>query len=649
MVIDENTVVKLTLILYEVDKKPRTILSTLKSGDSLIIGRGQNVQLWVNDKNISREHCKISCVNGEVFVEDLASRNGTFVNKQRIHGRAQLKGGEQIRLASSSSVIVSLELAQGNQGAIADPPTPPPPGDQILQPGEIINGYRIERRVGEGGMAVVYKATHLGLNRPVAIKTLVSRLIQNPKAIKRFANVAKVASVLTHPNIVQIFDSGRLDKRGIYYIVMEYVEGQNLNALLKEYGKLPLDRSRLVIGRIASALEFANKHNIIHRDINPSNILVGEEDVPKLIGLGLAKCLNDEVTSLTQPGQGMGMVGYIAPEQLLDASKADHRSDVYSLGAVFYRCLCGQTPYDTKNIRDFFSCIHKRIPPPRPHEVNQHIPRTISDMILKALEYNPEKRFQSITEFILALKAAVSPDKYNSQKIAESAMSMLPQKVEVENFEFDALFKPYADVGGDFYDFIELNDKEIGIVIGDVTGHGIEAAIIVGMIKMAVKIFAKQYASTTDALKHANKEVFPDLDQTTFATVFYGIINREKKTLRFSRAGHNPLILYNPNRAKPITTYHPEGKCIGMFAQCELQEMQIQLQPGDCLIQYTDGVTEAMNSEQEEYGMEKLCETIRSSENNIQTILGNIEKSVEEFVGAEKQQDDIAVIGVKVL
>lgn len=645
MVTDDNTIVKLTLILYEEDKKPRTILSTLKSGDSLIIGRGQNVQLWVNDRNISREHCKISCMDKNVFVEDLASRNGTFVNKQRIHGKAPLKGGEQIRLASSSSVIVSLE--QQKDAVVPGPnnanPTSMMPG---LQPGEIINGYKIEHRIGEGGMAVVYKATHLGLNRPVAIKTLVSRLIQNPKAIKRFLNVAKVASLLTHPNIVQVFDSGRLEKRGIYYIVMEYVEGQNLNALLRDRGKLTIERSLSIIGRIASALEFANKHNIIHRDINPSNILVGAEDVPKLIGLGLAKCLDDELPSLTQPGQGMGMVGYIAPEQLLDASKADHRSDIYSLGAVFYRCLCGQTPYDTKNIREFFSCIHRRVPPPRPHELNQEIPRTISDIILKTLEYDPAQRYQTIRHFIMSLK---KDNQNDSKKIVDGVNSMLPNNPSANGFRFDVLFKPYADVGGDFYDFIELNDKEIGIVIGDVTGHGVEAAIIVGMVKMAIKIFAKQYSCTTDALKHANKEVYPDLDRTTFATVFYGIINLEKKTLRFSRAGHNPLIIYNPNRPQAINSFHPEGKCLGMFKQCDLQEMQVQLQPGDCIIQYTDGVTEAMNSEQEEFGVDQLHEIIKNSSSDIKDILHNIDVAVEKFVGAEKQQDDIAVIGIKVL
>ena len=184
-------------------------------------------------------------------------------------------------------------------------------------------------------MAVVYKAVHHGLNRTVAVKTLAQRLIQNPKAVKRFLNVAKIAGQLSHPNIVQIYDSGTLDQYGIYYYVMEFVSGESLNNVLKEKKTLSMTLACKIIGYIANALTYANKRNIIHRDINPSNILIGNEDVPKLIGLGLSKCLDDEMTALTQPGKGMGMVGYIAPEQLMDATQADHRSDIYSLGGGF--------------------------------------------------------------------------------------------------------------------------------------------------------------------------------------------------------------------------------------------------------------------------------------------------------------------------
>jgi serine/threonine protein kinase len=501
-------------------------------------------------------------------------------------------------------------------------------------------------------MAVVYKGVHLALDRPVAIKTLAHHLLQNPKAIKRFLNVAKIAGQLTHPNIVQIYDSGSLDEYGIYYIVMEYVEGESLNNILKSKGKFPLETAYKIIGYIAGALDYANKKNIIHRDINPSNILVGKEDIPKLIGLGLAKCLDQEISALTQPGKGMGMVGYIAPEQLLDASKADHRSDIYSLGAVFYRCLCGQTPYDTKNMREYFNCIHNRIPPIPPHEVNPEVPRVLSDIITKTLSYDPEDRYPTAEEMLLDLKPYFTPrtEKEGIEKARRQIMAMLPSRTSIPGLEFESIYQPVQGIGGDFYDFIELNTKEIGIVIGDVTGHGLEAAVVVGMVKAAIKIMGKQSTNTAEALRKANEEIYPDLDATTFATVAYGIIDRESRVLRFSRAGHNPLIIYNPNRNPTISTYDPKGMVMGMFSKCECEETSIPLMSGDCLIQYTDGITEAMNAEREEFGLERLCSTICKVDTpDLRKILNAVDQAVNEFVGAEGQQDDITIIGIKVL
>lgn len=669
--------IKLNLLLYEPGKEPRNVVSDVAHGDKLVVGRGHSVQIWVNDKNISREHCQIVCEEEQLFLEDLQSKNGTFVNGQRAMQRTPLQDNDEIRLASSSLLKVGLEkksLLEPRKnhitppGIVADPlPTKKLDeamikealGQKMLIPkgefslvGKTFNGYRIESRIGAGGMAVVYKATHLALQKPVAIKTLAHRLLQNPKAVKRFLNVAKVSSQLTHPNIVQIYDSGSLDEFGIYYIVMEYVEGESLNNILKDKGRMSLEATCKIVSYIAGCLNYANKKNIIHRDINPSNILVGSEDVPKLIGLGLAKCLDDEMTSLTQPGKGMGMVGYIAPEQLLDASKADHRSDIYSLGALFYRCLCGQTPYDTKNMREYFNCIHNRIPPIPPHDLNPEIPRTLSDIILKSLTYDPLERYQSAEELLLDLKEFLAPrgDKEGIEKARRQIMAMLPSRTSIPGFEFESVYRPVHGIGGDFYDFIDLSERELGIVIGDITGHGLEAAVVVGMVKIALKIIAKQEHNTAQALQKANREIYPELDATTFATIGYGIIDRESRILRYCRAGHNPLIIYNPTRTPQVQTYDPKGMVLGMFSKCDCDEISIPLVSGDCLIQYTDGITEAMNTEREEFGLERLCETIgKVGESDLRKILNDIENAVTQFMGAEEAQDDITVIAIKVL
>lgn len=677
---------KLKFTLYESEKGPRSILSDLATGDKLLVGRGQNVQLWINDKNISREHCQIECEDGNVYVSDLKSRNGTYLNGQRILQKTGLKDGDEIRLASTSYFVVNFikgteasdiqDQSQQNvnrdshisRGATMRLPSaqeepvdlgqtarvkmPASKGGDFSLVGEEFSGYRIEERIGSGGMAVVYRGTHLTLKRPVAIKTLSQRLLENPKAIQRFLNVAKVSSQLSHPNIVQVYDSGVLEEYGIYYLVMEYVEGQSLSDYLKDKGKMPVEIACKMISYIASALNYANKRNIIHRDINPSNILIGAEDVPKLIGLGLAKCLDDEMTALTQPGKGMGMVGYIAPEQLMDATKANHRSDLYALGATFYNVVCGQTPYDTKNMREYFNCIHNRIPPVPPYEMNNEVPRTISDMILKLLEFDIEKRYASAEDFLMELRSYMNPQLRGEgiEKARKQIMAMLPTPKKMADFDFEAIYCPAEEIGGDFYDYIELNEDEFGIVIADITGHGVEAAVVVGMVKAALKIVGKQKTSPNDVVKEVNKEIKPDLDSTTFATVFYGIINRKTKKLRFVRAGHNPLILYNPDRNPPLSTYDPKGMVIGMFTRCICEEKEIQLQQGDCLIQYTDGITEAMNSVQEEFGMDRLYEAIESTQDkgNLRQILENIQNAAKAFTGAEQQQDDITLLGIKV-
>ena len=688
-------VFKLKITLYEADKGARTVLSELTSGDRLLIGRGQTVQVWINDKNISREHCAISYQNDQILIEDLKSRNGTFVNGQRIVQHTPLRDGDQVKLASTSYFNISFQQITNDFGqpgpsnspaqavrlptsALPRPdseeptirvpniekepaPSPPPERRTAARPlrskdfslvGEEFNGYQIVDKIGIGGMAVVYKAVHHGLNRTVAVKTLAQRLIQNPKAVRRFLNVAKIAGQLSHPNIVQIYDSGTLDQYGIYYYVMEFVAGESLNNVLKENKKLPVSRACKIVGYIANALTYANKRNIIHRDINPSNILVGSEDVPKLIGLGLSKCLDDEMTALTQPGKGMGMVGYIAPEQLMDATQADHRSDIYSLGAVFYRCLCGQTPYDTKNMREYFNCIHKRIPPIPPNELNSEIPMAINDMILKTLHFSPEDRYQNAENFLLELRSYIAPRVSHDgiERARKQIMAMLPSRTSLSGFEFESIYRPAEAIGGDFYDFLELSENEIGISIADVTGHGVEAAVVVGMVKAAMKIIGKQIFNTAEVLRRVNEEIYPDLDTTTFATVFYGIINRKSKILRFSRAGHNPLILYNPKRSPSLVTYEPKGMVLGMFSRCECEELNLQLQSGDFLIQYTDGITEAMNEEQEEFGQERLYATIKKygKKSDIKSVLAAIDQAVTKFSGMAGQQDDITLIGIKV-
>ena len=303
-------------------------------------------------------------------------------------------------------------------------------------------------------------------------------------------------------------------------------------------------------------------------------------------------------------------------------------------------------------MREYFNCIHNRIPPITPNELNSEIPTAINDIILKTLHFSPDDRYHNAEDFLMELRSYIAPRVSHDgiERARKQILAMLPSRTSISGFEFESIYRPAEAIGGDFYDFLELNDDEIGITIADVTGHGVEAAVVVGMVKAAMKIIGKQVFNTAEVLRRVNQEIYPDLDTTTFATIFYGIINRKSKVLRFARAGHNPLIIYNPKRSTSLMSYEPKGMVLGMFSRCECEELSIQLQSGDSLIQYTDGITEAMNEEQEEFGLDRLYTTIKKcgKKSDIKSVLAAIDQAVNKFSGSAGQQDDITLIGIKV-
>lgn len=675
--------IKIKLLLVENGQSPRSLVCDLTPGKKILIGRGQNVQLWINDKNISREHSELICENDYLYISDLGSRNGTFVNNKRILEKTRLEDGDEIMLASTTCMKISLEVLNRTSSMTSNDYVVPPQPAQTMDAsatykisnssskvvipdnniisisqknefslvGEQFKNYRIEERIGVGNVAVVYRATHLTLNRPVAIKTLAQRMLQNKNAVQRFLNVAKVSGQLQHPNIVQIYDSGLLEEYGIYYLAMEYVNGKSIAALLKEQKTMSVETSCSIMEYLAGALSYASKRKIIHRDINPSNILLGPDNVPKLIGLGLSKCLDDELISLTQPGKGMGQVGYISPEQLIDAIKADQRSDIFSLGATFYHMVCGRTPFSL-NLREYFKSIQDKIAPEPPIDVNPKIPRMISNIILKMLDFDPDKRYQSAEDLLIDLRAYQSVSQGEGlERARKQLLAMLPTINKIDKFTFEAIYMPMDLIGGDFYDYIPLNDNEFSITIADITGHGVEAAVVVGMVKAFLQVFSKQLIAPSQTLEAVNKELTPNLDKTTFATVFHGIINKKTKKMRFCRAGHNPLLLYNFNREPKLNILDPKnGPVLGMFTRnVSWEEKEIQLQSGDILIQYTDGITEAMNQDREEFGLERMCNVIEQSApaGNVRQILQDLIQAVQSFKNGLKQEDDITLIGLK--
>lgn len=247
--------------------------------------------------------------------------------------------------------------------------------------GKIIgNRYEIIEKIGNGGMATVYRAKDMTLKRNVAVKVLKDEFTTDEEFIKRFNIEAQSAASLTHPNIVSIYDVG--NEESIYYIVMELVQGKTLKQIIDEDGVLPWKWSLNIAIQIASALETAHKNNIVHRDIKPHNIIITEDGIAKVTDFGIAKAVSN--STITAFGTTIGSVHYFSPEHARGGF-TDAKSDLYSLGVVMYEMLTGRVPFDADTPVSI-ALKHMQEKPVEPIKLNPAIPYSVNKIILKAMQ-----------------------------------------------------------------------------------------------------------------------------------------------------------------------------------------------------------------------------------------------------------------------
>ena len=233
-------------------------------------------------------------------------------------------------------------------------------------------------------------------------------------------------------------------------------------------------------------------------------------------------------------------------------------------------------------------------------------------------------------------------------------MRLLPPLPEIPGFEFGRVYKPCDAVGGDFYDVFLVAPGRWGVAVGDIAGHGIEAALLMGLAKKLLEVHGRGVDSPAHTLCLANRDIFTDLDERTFVTVFYGLLDTESRRLRFCRAGHDPLVLFNERRTPRLQILDSKGMALGMdegplFEQT-IEELEIALQPGDLVFQYTDGLTEAMDERSEQFGSERLYALIeRYGPHEVEYLLWKIEKALEAFRGRQPRTDDLTMVAFKVL
>src|SRR5215207_1912739 len=253
--------------------------------------------------------------------------------------------------------------------------------------------YELEHKIGEGGMARVYRGRDLRLNRQVAIKVLHSPFASDANFLQRFHHEAQAAANLRHPNIVDVYDVG-LDG-DIHYIVMEYVDGSDLKALLTRSGPLPVEQAVPIAEAVAQGLSAAHRMSLVHRDVKPQNIIVGPDGQVKITDFGIAKSALS--TAMTETGVTFGTADYISPEQAR-GQQATPRSDLYSLGVTLYETLTNRLPFSGDS-SIAVAMQHVSADPPPPRMYNPRIPPQLESLVLRALSKEPDGRPTTARDF----------------------------------------------------------------------------------------------------------------------------------------------------------------------------------------------------------------------------------------------------------
>lgn len=285
--------------------------------------------------------------------------------------------------------------------------------------GTVFAGCKIIGKIGQGGMGSVYKAHHEALDKFVCVKLLSPELAREQRNIEFFLREARSAAKLEHPNIVHVYNFGQ--ENGAYFIVMSYVEGKSLQDLLNEKGALPVKQASEIMAGVLHGLAHAHSKSVIHRDIKPANILVGTDNVPRIVDFGLARSISEE-KQLTMAGEMVGTAYFMSPEQGL-AGKVDARADLYAAGATFFYILTGKYPFDGKSS---IEVIHKHIGDPVPNImlINPDVPLWASRVIDHLMRKKPEDRYQTAAEVIAELAKHAGEDSDAPPVSAESTFDI---------------------------------------------------------------------------------------------------------------------------------------------------------------------------------------------------------------------------------
>lgn len=390
----------------------------------------------------------------------------------------------------------------------------------MIKVGTIVGDrYEVLQKIGSGGMAEVYKGKDHKLNRYVAVKVLREEFRENESFVRKFKEEAQAAASLAHPNIVNVYDVG--DENGIYYIVMELVEGITLKNYIERKGRLTIKEATSIAIQVSAGLSIAHSNHIVHRDIKPQNIIISREGKVKVTDFGIAKAASSQTTTSTV----MGSVHYASPEQAR-GGYVDHRSDIYSLGIVLYEMVTGRVPFDGDTaVAVAVKHLQETITPPNTY--CREIPRSLEQIILKCTEKSPDRRYQDIEDLLADLKQSLmDPEGDFVQKIDvdQNARTVVMNKKTVsavkasrkavhveEEEEEDEDEEEYDDEDDDDEDDEELSPAVERVMT--IAGVALAIIIVIILLMLAARVLGLGRSGGDDSDEDQQTEELQDGDE----------------------------------------------------------------------------------------------------------------------------------------
>jgi eukaryotic-like serine/threonine-protein kinase len=368
------------------------IIKEIKLSDVVVtIGRKPDNDLVIDNLAVSGHHARIARLDDGFVIQDTGSTNGIFLNGEKVAQHA-LKYGDQIMIGKHFVVFQ-------DDTAVAVSPPPAAEGRGTSRFG----CYEVLKELGRGAMGTVYLGRDTVGRRNVAIKTIKPEGVdaQELSEMKgRFFREAESAKQLAHPAIVKVYEAG--EEQGTAYFAMELLDGVTLRDFCVKRGAVSVKRAAEIAALVAEALAYAHGKNVVHRDVKPENIMMLSNGDIKITDFGVAKLLD---ASQTQSGVVLGTPNYMSPEQLI-GSKVDGRSDIFSLGVVFYELLTGVRPFQAKNISDMLR-LHETHQPAPPSTLRADVPMAIDTIALRALQRDVTQRYQQSGQMASDLRAAM--------------------------------------------------------------------------------------------------------------------------------------------------------------------------------------------------------------------------------------------------